>query len=72
MKELKRGIHNMQELKRKLSSRKFWMALAGFICSAGALFGISEHVASQISATVSAGGIVIAYILGESYIDAKK
>lgn len=62
----------MSELKRKLSSRKFWIALAGFICTAAAMFGLSEDITAQISATVTAGGIVVAYILGESYIDGKK
>ncbi len=61
-----------EEMKRKLSSRKLWLAVAGFICAVAALFGVSESVSAQISATVTAGGVVIAYILGESLIDAKK
>ena len=61
-----------EEMKRKLSSRKLWLAVAGFVCAAAALFGVSESVSAQISATITAGGVVIAYILGESLIDAKK
>ena len=62
----------MNELKAKLCSRKFWIAVAGFVCTVGAMFGMTDDMASQISAIVTAGGIVVAYILGESYIDGKK
>ncbi len=62
----------MNDLKRKLSSRKFWLALAGFICAIGAFLGVSEEASAQIWAIVTAGGVVVAYILGESYIDGKK
>ena len=61
-----------EEMKKKLCSRKLWVAVAGFICAVGALFGMSESIAAQVTATVTAGGVVIAYILGESLIDAKK
>lgn len=61
-----------EEMKRKLSSRKLWLAVAGFACAVAALFGVSDSVSAQISATITAGGVVVAYILGESLIDAKK
>lgn len=61
-----------EEMKKKLCSRKLWAAVAGFICAVGALFGMSESIAAQITATVTAGGVIVAYILGESLIDAKK
>ena len=59
-----------EELKRKLSSRKLWVAVAAFVCAVAALFGVSESVSAQISAVITAGGVAIAYILGESYVDA--
>ncbi len=62
----------MKGLKEKLCSRKFWLAVAGFVCSVGALFGLSESVTAQITAVITAGGVVVAYILGESMIDANK
>ena len=61
-----------EDLKKKLCSRKFWLAVAGFVCAAGALFGISESTAEEITSMITAGGVVIAYILGESIIDANK
>ena len=62
----------MKGLKEKLCSRKFWLAVAAFVCAVGALFGLSESVAAQITSTFTAGGVVVAYILGESFIDANK
>ena len=62
----------MKNVKEKLCSRKFWLAVAGFVCAVGALFGISDSVAGQITAVITAGGVVVAYILGESMIDANK
>ena len=62
----------MKGLKEKLCSRKFWLAVAAFVCSVGALFGLSESIAAQITSMITAGGVVVAYILGESIIDANK
>ncbi len=62
----------MKRLKEKLCSRKLWIAVAGFVCAVGALFGLSESVATQITSMITAGGVVVAYILGESLIDANK
>jgi hypothetical protein len=61
-----------EDIKRKLCSRKLWLAIAGFVCAVGALFGLSESVAAQITSMISAAGVVISYILGESIIDASK
>ena len=62
----------MKNLKKKLSSRKFWFAVAGLACAVGALFGLSESMVAQITSVITAGGVVVAYILGESMIDANK
>ena len=62
----------MKGLKEKLCSRKFWLAVAAFVCSVGAIFGLSESIAAQITSMITAGGVVVAYILGESIIDANK
>ena len=62
----------MKNLKEKLCSRKLWLAVAAFVCSVGALFGLSDSVATQVTSMITAGGVVVAYILGESLIDANK
>lgn len=61
-----------ESLKKKLSSRKFWLAVSAFACAVCALFGISENDVAQITAVITAGGVVVAYIFGESIVDASK
>jgi uncharacterized membrane protein len=58
--------------KQKLSSRKFWAAVIGFITALGAVFGVSSMTTEQITAVISAIGILAAYIIGESCIDASR
>lgn len=57
--------------KRKLSSRKFWMAIAGFVSSVLIAFGVSESTITQVVAVISAAGVVIAYMIAEAKIDAE-
>lgn len=56
--------------KTKLSSRKFWVTLVGFITPTLLAFGATESTASQAAAIIMAGGAVIAYILSEGMVDA--
>ena len=58
--------------KQKLSSRKFWVALSAFVCAICVLFGVDELTIEKLVATVSALGVLVAYILTEGYIDAKR
>ena len=55
--------------KRKLTSRKLWMAVAGFVTGLVALFaGGATEV--NITGAVMSLGSVIAYIVGEGLTDA--
>ena len=56
--------------KRKLTSRKFWIAVIGFVTPLLLAFGKSESDVTQISSIIMAGGTLIAYIIGEGFIDA--
>lgn len=56
--------------KRKLTSRKFWVAVIGFVTPLLLAFGKSESDVTQISSIIMAGGTLIAYIIGEGFIDA--
>lgn len=56
--------------KRKLSSRKFWAAVGGMAAAVLAFLGASEQVATQVTAIISAAGVLIAYILAEGFTDA--
>ena len=55
--------------KRKLSSRKFWAALAGFVGAIAVVCGAGESLITEVTAIISAAGVLIAYILGESIVD---
>lgn len=55
--------------KRKLTSRKFWMAFAGFVSMLAVALGVAEEQANQITALIMAGATVLAYIIGEGLID---
>lgn len=56
--------------KRKLTSRKFWIAIAGFISGLILAFGGSEGQASTIAGVILQGASVIGYLLGEGLADA--
>lgn len=56
--------------KRKLTSRKFWMAVAGFATALMIYFGASEASAERAASLIMAGGVVVAYIIGEGLADA--
>lgn len=56
--------------KSKLSSRKFWSAVAGFVVPLLLAFGVSDSNITQVTALIMSGGSLIAYILGEGMIDA--
>ena len=55
--------------KRKLTSRKFWAAVAGFVSMLMIYFGKDAGVAEQTVALIMAGASVIAYIIGEGLAD---
>lgn len=56
--------------KRKLSSRKFWTALGALFAAVAVVCGAGESVITEVSAIISAAGVLVAYILGESITDA--
>ena len=58
--------------KQKLSSRKLWAAIAAFSVAVCALFGIDELTVERITALIGAVGVMIAYIVGESCVDASR
>ena len=55
--------------KRKLTSRKFWAAIASFVAMLLVYFGKGAGTAEQVAALIMAGASVIAYIIGEGIAD---
>ena len=60
----------MNDWKRKLSSRKLWSLIAALAVAVLVFFNVPGGSVEQISAIIGAFGTVIAYILGESSVDA--
>lgn len=56
--------------KKKLSSRKLWAAIVGVVVGLAAAFGLDESEWVQIAGVVTSAASVVAYIFGESKIDA--
>lgn len=54
----------------KLTSRKFWTAIASFVSMMIVFLGGAESTATQVTALIMAGASVIAYIIGEGLADA--
>lgn len=59
----------MIDWKRKLSSRKLWLAVAGFVSGLMVFFGRTESEAAQVSALIMSAASVISYIISEGLID---
>lgn len=57
-------------VKRKLSSRKLWMAVASFVSMLLIALGQPEATATQVSALIMAGASVVGYIIAEGLADA--
>ena len=58
--------------KQKLSSRKFWTALIGFITAILYAFKVAETDITQIAGIITAGSTLAIYILTEGYVDANR
>ena len=58
------------ELKRKLTSRKFWLAVVGMVTGIILAFNGSAETAETVSGCIMSSASVIAYIIGEGLADA--
>ena len=58
--------------KQKLTSRKLWVALVGFVTALLVTFKLEEADIAQVAAVIMAFGTLISYILAEGWIDAKR
>lgn len=59
-----------ETLVRKLTSRKLWLAVIGFVTPLLLAFGVTESNTAQIAAIIMAGADVLGYILAEGLADA--
>lgn len=61
---------NKTNWKRKLTSRKFWVAVVGLVTGLILAFGGSDADAETVSGCIMAAASVVAYIIGEGLTDA--
>lgn len=55
--------------KRKLTSRKLWLAIADFVGMLIIAFGYAESTATQVTSIIMAGAGVIGYLIAEGLAD---
>jgi uncharacterized membrane protein len=58
--------------KQKLTSRKFWLAVIGFITPLLLAFGMSDAQVNQATSIIMSAGVLIAYIIGEGLVDSNR
>ena len=60
-----------EDIVRKLTSRKFWLAVAAFVTELIIAFRGDAEMAETVSGMIMAGATVIAFIMGEGLVDAE-
>ena len=60
------------DIVRKLTSRKLWVALAGFVSGLIIALGGAESTAATVSGCILQGASVIGYLLAEGLVDASR
>jgi len=55
--------------KRKLTSRKFWAAVAGFVSMLIVALGRDAETAQTVTGLIMAGASLIGYMIGEGLAD---
>lgn len=63
---------NQINWKQKLTSRKFWAAIVGFVTAILVAFGIDDLTIEQVIALITASSTLIAYMIGEGMVDAAR
>lgn len=58
--------------KQKLTSRKFWAAVVGFVTPLLIAFGFSDNQITEATSIIMAGATLIAYIIGEGLVDSSR
>ncbi|HHV10422.1 MAG TPA: hypothetical protein GXX75_09125 [Clostridiales bacterium] len=58
--------------KAKLSSRKFWAAIVGFVTAILTAFNVDNLTIEQVATIITACATLAIYILGETVVDATR
>ena len=60
----------MIDWKRKLTSRKFWLAVVAFVTGLMVAFKVDAETVEAVGGLIMSGAAVVAYIIGEGLADA--
>jgi uncharacterized membrane protein len=55
---------------RKLTSRKFWVAVVGFVTALLVAFNVDAGSIEQVTSIIMSFASLIAYVLAEGFVDA--
>ena len=55
--------------KRKLTSRKLWLSIAGFVSGLIIIFGGKQDTDDKVSGAIMSGAAIVGYVLGEGLAD---
>lgn len=58
-----------ENMRRKLTSRKFWVAVVGFVTALLVAFKVDNGSIEQVASIVMSFGTLIAYICAEGFAD---
>ena len=58
--------------KQKLTSRKFWAAVTGFVTTLLIALRVNDLTIEQVVALIAAVSTLIAYIIGEGMVDSAR
>lgn len=58
--------------KSKLTSRKFWAAVVGFVTAVLFAFNVDAGTTEKVVGIITAGSVMIAYIIGEGLVDSNR
>lgn len=61
-----------KDIVRKLTSRKLWMAVAGFVAGLLVALGQSAATAETVSGLIMSGASVLGYLLAEGLADSAR
>lgn len=65
-----KGVNDVIDWKRKLTSRKWWTAVATFVVATILMFKGDKTTAETVGAWVMYFGVVVGYTIGEGLADA--
>ena len=63
---------NLENLRRKLTSRKFWLAVAGLVTRVMMFRGSTQNEMTQVAAIIMGTGSIVTFVFGESLIDSAR